>query len=281
VAVLIVNPGSPGSGRPGVAEARAILAGAGAGLAVPPGAVLHTAYTGVQPMPNGRSTRWREETWQETSPPYSERYISSLAGQPSQQYAFIAGRLQLYDPRRNTIYTNQSPPRYTVRPAAHAGSYLLTPQGAPTITITAIQQRGLRDGQDTIVLGSPPVVIPYRSLVKPPLDIHTTALSLLRSGRAQIQDHVTFAGRTAIEITGPGRVPGIENSYYVTPRSYQPLGLVQRALGTTVTLRFTAYQLLPGTVSDRALVTLPGAHPSARIDLSAAAFAAAADRLLK
>jgi hypothetical protein len=282
VALLIVSPGSEGPGRPGVAEARAILRGAAAGLAVPAGAVLHTTYTAVQPFPNGRSTRWREDDWQETSPPYSKRYIFSPAGQPSQEYTFTAGRMQLYDPQRNTIYTNESPPPYTVRPAARAGRYLLTPAGTrSTITITATQLRGLRDGQDTIVFSNQPFVIPYSSLVKPPLDIRTIALSLLRSGHAQVQDHVKFAGRAAIEISGPGRVPGIQNSYYVAPRTYQPLGMVQRFHGATVTLRFTAYQLLPVTVANRALVTLPGAHPSARIDTSAADYNAAANRLLK
>jgi hypothetical protein len=280
VALLIISSGSPGPGLPGVAEARAMLRGAVAGLAVPAGAVLHTADTGVQPFPNGRSTRWREQTWQETSRPYSERYIFSPAGRRSQQYAVTAGRLQLYDPQRNTIYTNESPPPYMVRPAARAGRYLLKPEGARTITITASQLRGLRDGQDTIVISNRPFVAPYSSLVNAPLDIRTTALSLLHSGHAHVDDHVKFAGRAALEISGRGRVPAIQNSYYVTPRTYQPLGLVQRFHGTTVTLRFTAYQLLPGTVANRALVTLAGARPSAGVDTSAADFNAAFNRLL-
>ena len=281
VVLLIVSAGSSGPGQLGVAEARVVLHGATAGLAVPAGAVLHTAETGVQPFPNGRSTRWREETWQETSRPYSERFIFSPAGQPSQQYTVTAGRLQLYDPQRNTIYTNESPPPYTVRPAARAGRYLLKPEGARTTTITASQLRGLRDGQDTIVISNPPFVAPYSSLVKAPVDIRTTALSLLHSRHAQVHDHVKFAGRAALEISGRGRVPAIQNSYYVTPRTYQPLGLVQRFHDTTVTLRFTAYQLLPGTVANRALVTLAGAHPSAQINTSATDFNAASYRLLR
>ena len=257
-----------------------MLHGAAAGLAVPAGAVLHTAYTDVQPSANGRSTRWHEERWQETSRPYSERYIFSPAGQPSQEYTVTAGRLQLYDPQRNTIYTNESPPPYRVRPAARAGRYLLKPEDARTITVTATQLRGLRDGQDTIVISNPPFVAPYSSLVKAPLDIRTTAISLLHSGHPQVHDHVKFAGRAAVEISGPGRVPAIQNSYYVTPRTYQPLGLVQRFHGTTMTLRFTAYQLLPGTIGNRALVTLAGAHPSAQINTSAADFNTASNRLL-
>ncbi len=282
LALAIVNLGSPGPGQLGVAEARAILRGAAAGLSVPAGTVLHTAYAGVQPFPNGRSTRWREETWQQTSAPYDKRYIFSPAGQPSQQYAIVDGHLQLYDPQRNTIYTNEAPPPYTVRPAAHAGRYLLTPAGTrATITITAAQLRGLREGQDTIVFSNVPSVIPYSSLVKHPIEMRTMALSLLHSGHAQVQDNVTFAGRAAIEISGPGPIAAIHNSYYVTPRTYRPLGWVQHFAGETVTLRFVVYQLLPGTVADRGLVTLPGAHPGARIDTNGADFNAAANRLLK
>lgn len=175
-------------------------------------------------------------------------------------------------------------PPYKVRPAARAGRYLLTPLGlrnvAP-ITITAAQLRGLRDGQDTILFSNQPAVVPYSSIVNRPLDIRKAALSLLRSGHAQVQGHVEVAGRTAIEISGPGRLAGMRNSYYVAPRTYQPLGMVQRFHGITVTLRLTAYQLLPETAANRELVTLPGAHPSARIDTSAADYNTAANRLLK
>ena len=59
---------------------------------------------------------------------------------------------------------------YTVRPARRAGvlcSRRRTPPNAPTITITAAQLRGLRDGQDTIVSeGSNQIsVVPHRSIL--------------------------------------------------------------------------------------------------------------------
>jgi hypothetical protein len=47
-----------------------------------------------------------------------------------------------------------------------------------------------------------------------------------------------------------------------------------------VAVRFAAYQLLPGTVDNRSLVTLAGAHPSAQIDADATDYNAAAQRLL-
>jgi hypothetical protein len=92
----------------------------------------------------------------------------------------------------------------------------------------------------------------------------------VHSGQAQVLYDAQFAGRAAIEISGPGPIPAIfRESYYVAPRTHQPLGLVQRGAGKageTWTTRFITYRLLPGTVANRALVTVPGTHPDATID---------------
>jgi hypothetical protein len=297
VALLLGNSGGPTPRRVTSAEARAILRGAAAGLAVPAGAVLHVADTNVETFSNRSGwTRSREELWQETSYPYDERIIGhvsfSFAPPSSQEYAIVDNVVQLYDAQRNTIYTNPPPP-FTIRPAAQAGRYLLTPThdpDAPTITITAGQLRALRDGQDTIIYETRHhvSVVSYRSLYpeQPFLDsIRKTALALLHSGHAQILDNAQFAGRAAIAISGPGPIPVIRREiYYVAPRTYQPLGLVQRwagKSGETWTTRFTTYRLLPGTVANRTLVTLPGAHPNATIDTNLADYNAASNRLFK
>jgi hypothetical protein len=52
-----------------------------------------------------------------------------------------------------------------------------------------------------------------------------------------------------------------------------------RLTGQTTTARFTAFQVLTGTTANRALVTLTGAHPTARIDTSTADYNAASKRL--
>ncbi|MGO9957508.1 MAG: hypothetical protein ACLP50_16315 [Solirubrobacteraceae bacterium] len=291
VALVLTNQGGPTPRRPTAAEARAILRGAAAGLAVPVGAVLHVADRSVETFSKGW-TRWSEELWQETSYPYDERIIEHIRfswRRPlSQEWAIVDNVMQLYDPRRNTIYTNEPAP-YTIRPGTGAGRYLLTPthvKNPPTITITANQLRGLRDGQDTIIwTGSHQIsVVPYRSILHQSflISIRKTALALLRSGRAQVLYDVQFAGHAAIEIAGPGPIPAIRRDiYYVTPRTYRPLGLVQRMVGETTTTRFTTYRLLPGTVANRALVTLVGAHPRARIDTRAADYNAASNRIFK
>ncbi len=292
VALLLTDQGGPTPRRPTAAEARAILRGAAVGLTVPAGAVLHTADTGVETFSKGGWTRWSDQLWQETSYPYDERIIRHTSfsfTQPlSQEWAIIDNVMQLYDSRRNTIYTNE-PPAYTIRPATRTGRYLLTPTDAknpPTITITANQLRGLRDGRGTIIwTGSHQVaVVPYRSILHQSflVSIRKTALALLRSGRAQVLYDVQFAGRAAIEISGPGPIPVIRREiYYVALRTYEPLGLVQRMVGETTTTRFTTYRLLPGTVANRALVTLSGAHPHAKIDTSPADYDAASNRLFK
>jgi hypothetical protein len=105
----------------------------------------------------------------------------------------------------------------------------------------------------------------------------------VHSGQAQVLYDAQFAGRAAIEISGPGPIPAIfRESYYVAPRTHQPLGLVQRGAGKageTWTTRFITYRLLPGTVANRALVTVPGTHPDATIDTRPADYTAASCRL--
>lgn len=226
-AVVITRPATPN--RPASVPARAILRGAAAGLAVPRGAVLHTAFTSVQTFKTGASSRSRAEAWQAFSPPYDARYVSRLPGRAARETAVSAGRLLLYDRARDTIYTH-------------------TPR-----SLTAPVQR--------------------------PPDVRATALALVRSAHARVREHVRFAGRAATEVSGPGAIPGSRVSYYLAPRTHRPLGLVTRVTGETVTVRFTGYRRLPGTVADRRLVTLTGAHPSARIDASAAAYKAALARL--
>ncbi len=283
VAIVIVDPRSSGPQPVTAAQARMILRGAKAGLAIPAGAVLHTAYTQVAAFPNGKTSRSRGESWSVSTRPYAQRSISSTAGQRAEETAVSDGRLELYDAQRNTIYTNESPPPYSVRGDARAGRYLLTlkPDRVPSATITTAQLQGLRDGRDTIVITSThhAMVIPYSSLERPAFDARAAALKLLRSRHAQVRPHVPFAGQTAIEISGPGPDPRFRTSYFVAPRTYHPLGMVQRFGPQTWIARFTNYQLLPGTTGNRALVTLAGAHPSARIDTDAADFIAAAARL--
>ncbi|MFZ1995007.1 MAG: hypothetical protein WAU75_12915, partial [Solirubrobacteraceae bacterium] len=297
VALVLTHPSGSTPRRATAAEARAILRGAAAGLAVPAGAVLHVASTSMETFSDRPGwTRSRDQIWQETSYPYDARSIGhdsfSFTHPSSQEYAIVENVVQLYDPQRNTIYANQPLP-FTIHPAARTGRYLLTPTHdpeAPTITITAPQLRALRDRQDTIIYDTRHhvSVVSYRSIQhqQPFLaNIRKTALALLHSGHAQVLYNTQFAGRAAIAISGPGPIPAIpRETYYVTPRTYRPLGLVQRGAGTsgqTWTTRFTTYRLLPGTVANRALVTLPGAHPHAVIDTSPADYNAASSRLSK
>ena len=90
-----------------------------------------------------------------------------------------------------------------------------------------------------------------------------------------------FAGQATIEILGRGRFPVTGESHYVPPRAYQPLGAGPALRRRDHQVRFTAYQLMAGTLGNHELVTLPGAHPTARIDTGAADYNADANRLLK
>jgi hypothetical protein len=209
--LVIVNLNQTGPRSAGAAEARAILRGAAAALALPPGAVLHYADSNVETFRIGHPMRWRDQLWGETSFPYDEHIIFSPAGQPTQEWAVVDGDiLQLYDARRNTIYTNP-PPAYTVRSAPQAGRYVLTPTHAGKtrpITISGAQLRALSDGQDILlwVSSTRVSVAPYASVAHAPFDPRKGALALLHSGRATVLDNVHFAGRPAVEISGPGPI---------------------------------------------------------------------------
>jgi hypothetical protein len=292
VALGLISLSSPSPHHAGAAETRAVLRGVDAGLAVPAGRVLEFADATVATFAHG-STRSMGELWEDTSYPYDERNVARVTSPAklatgTQEWAIVDNVMQLYDPRRNTIYTDQPTP-YTVRPSTQPGRYRLTPTQVthpPTITITASQLRALRDGQDTIISTSARhvSVVPYRSILHESflVSLRRTALALLRSGHAKVASGVQFRGHAAIAISGPGPIAFIrEETYYVAPGSYRPLGFVQRMVGETATTQITTYRLLPGTTANRALVTLPGAHPGARIDTSPVDYAAASDRIFR
>ncbi len=283
VMVILLSPFGSASERLNVQQTRMILRGAAAGLAVSPGAVLHTTAVGEELVDGDRVVaRWRVQEWLGTSRPYDVRAIFSPTHGQARETAMVDGRLQLYDPQRDTVYTGQAPPTHTLR-SLGGGRYRLTEIDATrATTISAAQVRALRDGRDTLtVYDGRPVLVPYSALESQPLNVRVTALSLIHSPHPHVRRGVTFNGRAAIEVFGTGVIPTLRNEYYVAPHTYAPLGLIQRLHGTTSIERFTTYRLLPGTVANRSLVTLPGAHPQAKINNSPTAWNAAADRLFR
>ena len=180
------------------------------------------------------------------------------------------------------IYTGERPSPYVVTRTASGDYRLRLKGGRRTTEITARQLAGLRDGKDTIVDtgDGAPMIAAYATLDHAPLDVRTAALAILRSPHPRVRRDVTFAGRPAIEIFASAKRFGIEYTYYVAPHTFAPLGLVFHFAGSVTTLRYTMFRTLTLTAAHRAVVTLEGAHPAARIDSSPADYRAASARLL-
>ncbi len=80
---------------------------AAAALSAAPGSIVHAVATYRAVGADGSVSRWREETWRETSRPYARREITTRAGGVRIETATVGDRAtHLYDRATNTIFTN-------------------------------------------------------------------------------------------------------------------------------------------------------------------------------
>lgn len=263
-------------------DARMVLRGAAARLAVTPDAVLHSVYTITEGNSHRIVDRSREQIWEQTTPPYDERSIYSQHGH-AYETASVNGRLQLFDARRDEIFVGEGPPPYKVH-RLKDGRYRLTTHWYTVrpLTITAAQLGALRAKRDTFVAsGRTLEVIPFSALQHRPFNVRTAVLAILHSAHPTLR-RTKFNGHPAIEVSGPGPNPSIRYDYYAAPRAYTPLGLViQTGGGGFVRESYSTYELLHrGPAAVRRLVTLTGAHPHARVNTSATAWNTASKQLL-
>jgi hypothetical protein len=100
VGALATLPGGPG-GR--LVEPASAAARAPAALAARPGSIVHVDMVVTQRNPDGSRTRWREESWQQTAPPYDERQIVTREDGTSVETATVDGDRQSYDPAGNVV----------------------------------------------------------------------------------------------------------------------------------------------------------------------------------
>jgi hypothetical protein len=221
----------PGGGEPSSASA---IDGAKAALGAADGRILHVIARMTLTGPDEATLRTeRTETWELTSPPYDTRQVHYSQG-VRREIAFSDGRLEIYDPRRNTISTLPSPDDLPER-----GRDAKQRQQLPVDPFDAGAER-LRDEM----------------------------LNLLRSGEAREDGRVTIRGREAIRIVSPGQ----RLTLLVDARTYEPIEWSSpvTGIGTTPdtgvqTTRFETYDRLPATESNLALLDLRAQHPGARI----------------
>ncbi len=318
LAALVLGATGVLSGRgpagPQLAEA-AVLRGAAAALAHPPGSIVIDFDSDVQKTnpkflkfapgykpPRGIQTvRWSNHEITQTPVgrgPQNEVNLGGPSVTNGVQIGEVNGNNELYDPTTNTVYIS-SQYGSDITPGAKPGTFVYTQpklQGAPPgsaaaqqnahrpppLTITAAQARALRDGTSQVqILGSPEHPSTYRMTIAPAFRVTPTTAEIqaqLKAGKLKVAGSTTVDGRKAIRLTsvrGPYRY-----EYYVAPGTYYPIKQVLQSRAITITTIYSEYRVLPATPANQRLLSLAARHPGARIDHNPADYQAAQARLI-
>lgn len=318
LAALVLGVTGVLSGRgptaPQLADA-AVLRGAAAALAHPPGSIVIDFDSNVQKTnpkflkfapgykpPQGIQTgRWSNHEITETPVgrgPQNEVNLGGPSVTNGVQIGEVNGNNELYDPTANTVYIS-SQYGSDITPGAKPGTFVYTqpklrdaPPGSgaaqenahrpPPLTITAAQARALRDGTSQVqTLGSPEHPSTYRMKITPAFRVTPTTAEIqaqLKAGKLKVAGPTTIDGRKAIKLTSVHGPYGYE--YDVAPGTYYPIKQVVRSRAITITTIYSEYRVLPATSANQRLLSLAARHPGARIDHNPADYQAAQARLI-
>jgi hypothetical protein len=316
LAALVLGLTGVLSGRtePQLADA-AVLRGAAAALAHPPGSIVIDFDSDVQKTnprflrfapgykpPQGIQTgRWSNHEITQTpvgNGPQNEVNLGGPSVTNGVQVGEVNGNNELYDPTTNTVYVS-SQYGSDITAGAKPGTFVYTqpklhsaPPGSaaaqenahrpPPLTITAAQARALRDGTSQVqILGSAEHPNTYRMKITPALRVPSTTAQIqsqLKAGKLKVAGPTTIDGRKAIKLTSSHGPYGYE--YDVAPGTYYPIRQVFRSRGITVTTIYSEYRVLPATPANQQLLSLAARHPGARIDHTPADYQAAQARLI-
>jgi hypothetical protein len=290
------------------ASGASVVRRAAVAIARSPGTILHVDLAGSQTNPDGSIVTWRDESWQQESPPYDRRQIETGPDGSVAETASGKGGDELYDPRTSTIYVTVSQPAttrptYKIVPGPRPGTFVLRLHPAPkagpnavkvsSVVLSTRQVRALRKGTDlvawtisrksgvtSLVMTVVPATKSRSTTPSTPSPDPTSGafrdqiLALLNSGGAHVAGHRTIDGQDVIEIDSADG----HTTYYVDPESYNPVELRTRGTGGGTTLRFRAYEKLEFH-GNGSLLSLAAQHPTARVDRDPADYQAAMSRL--
>lgn len=302
-----------------VPASAAVVRHALAAAAQPPGTILHVDMRGTQNNGDGTSITWRDESWQGSGAADDRRQVETNPDGTTAESANVGDTEQVYDPATNTIYAstttaNSAKPEaqrnYRISPGPTANTYvvrLMVFRVAPghgyrivpgrgqkyRLVVTASQAKALKDRSAMIkwvraprsaatLNGYRPAVVPARAAAASPdcsdfgsQDYGDQILTMLRSCGAHLVGNATIAGRDTLELRSQdGHI-----TYYVDASSYAPVRLDTTGTDGGTSLRFTKYELLPGSDANEALLSLTAQHPSATVDRNQADYVAAEKRL--
>ena len=279
---------------------------AAAAVAPSPGTILHVDMLGSQTNGDGSVITWRDESWQQESPPHARRQVETAPDGSVTESGSSSAADEVYDPARNTIYVSErasekpyAMDHWDLKPGPRPGTMLLRFGDVAgghiisTAVITTAQAKALRKGTDAIAFKiggrtkTPTVTVvtapkPAKGSERPSLqDADPTSggfrdqiLALLRSGDARVVGHETVDGQDTIAIVSADG----HTTYFVDPESYRPVELRTRGTGGGTALRFRTYETLE-LGANRKLLSLAAQHPGARIDRDPADYQAAQARL--
>ncbi len=304
--------GGPAETQPADA---AVVRGALAALAHPPGSIVIESYRGLERQnpkllqwapgytpPRGiQTSAWAQREITETpvgSGPQNEVNLGGPSVNGGVEIGEVNGNDELYDPKSDTVYisshygadiTRGRRPGtfvYTLPKTPHAppgtGAAQLNAHMPPPLTITAAQAQALRDGTGAInVLTNNRRATSNHLEITPAFritDDNAAIRSQLKAGKLRVSGSITIDGRRAIRLVG-GRGSGTEE-YDVAPGTYAPIREVHRWPGTTTILTYSEYRVLPATAANMRLLNLAFRHPTARVDRNHADFLAAQARLI-
>jgi hypothetical protein len=296
------------------ASGASVVSRAAAAIARSPGAILHVDMVGSQSNPDGSVVTWRDESWQQESPPYARRQIETGPDGSVAETASTKGRDELYDAKTDTIYASaasssgaSSRRAWEIKRGPRPGTFFLQLRGpAPQkggpgavnrrrLVLDARQVKALRDGTAVVgfmiskkggvlttgvtVMRAPAGSAKAKTPSTPDPDptsgeFRDQILALLNSGGARVAGHERIEGRDAIEIDSADG----HTTYFVDPGTYVPLELRTRGTGGGTTLRFRTYEKLE-LDGNGSLLSLRAQHPTARLDRDPADYRAAEARL--
>ena len=252
---------------PQLADA-AVLRGAGAALAHPPGSIVIDFDSNVQKTnpkflkfapgykpPQGIQTvRWSNREIIQTPAGNGSQNELNLGG-PSVtngvQIGEVNGNNELYDPTTNTVYISSqygsditagakpgtfvyTQPKLQIAPAGSAAAQE-NAHRPPPLTITAAQARALRNGSSQVqTFGSPVHPSTYRMKIAPAFRVTPTTAEIqaqLKAGKLKVAGPTMVNGRKAIKLTTLSGRYGYE--YDVAPGTYYPVRQVLRSRAIT------------------------------------------------
>ena len=295
------------------ASGASVVRRAVAAIATSPGTILHVDMVGSQTNPDGSVVTWRDESWQQESPPYARRQIETGPDGSVAETASTNGHEELYDAKSDTIYVSAASsaaprrPDWEITPGPRAGTFVLRLRGtAPAkvgpgvvkvrrLVLNARQVKALRNGtavvgfaiskKNGVVTGAVTVIrAPARSVKAtrsstPDPDPSSGAfrdqiLALLNSGGARVAGHAAIDGQDVIEIdSGDGHT-----TYFVDPGTYAPVELRTTGTGGGTALRFRTYEKLE-LAGNGSLLSLAAQHATAKVDRNPGDYQAAEARL--